>query len=313
MSSSANTIKVFSLLGPTASGKTNLALQLAEHLPIEIISMDSAMVYRHMNIGTGKPDSAILQRTPHHLIDIIEPDASYSAAKFRTDAVKLIHAIHARGKVVLIVGGTMLYFKALLMGLHDLPKANAAIRQKLAQQLKDKSLAYLYDQLKISDPPTAARLHVNDKQRILRALEVYQLTGKPLSEHLQQPISTLPFKFFHFALMPSVRLNLHQRIEKRFTEMLQLGFIDEVISLRKHYSLNLDHPAMRAVGYRQIWQYLDGQFDKVTMIARATAATRQLAKRQLTWLRHFDAITSLPMEAEDLRVQLLKRIEKVSG
>lgn len=273
-------------MGPTAAGKTALALQLAAELPCEIISVDSAMIYRGMDIGTGKPDADTLAKFPHHLIDICDPAESYSAACFCDDASAAIHEIISRGKIPLLVGGTMLYFRALLTGLSILPTADAAIRADLQAQLQQYGSIYLYEKLQVFDPQAAQRIHPNDPQRVVRALEVYYQSGKTLSEwHSHGVESFLQHPTMHIAIAPQDRSLLHQRISDRFHGMLAQGFIDEVKTLYNRGDLHKDLPSMRAVGYRQVWQYLDGELDYNAMQDRSIIATRQLAKRQLTWLR----------------------------
>lgn len=282
---------VVCLLGPTASGKTAAALALATRAPVEIISMDSALVYRDMDIGTAKPDADELAAVPHHLIDIIDPADSYSAAQFVNDANALIDAIRARGREPLIVGGTMLYYKALTQGLNDLPQADAAVRAELDQLAAERGWPALHSMLAEVDPVTAARLAPNDAQRIQRALEIHRLTGQPMSSLLARQAAGRTFdraagsRFRVIALEPSERAALHARIEARFDAMLEGGLIDEVERLRGRGDLHLGLPSMRCVGYRQVWEYLDGTTDYATMRERGIAATRQLCKRQITWLR----------------------------
>ena len=275
------------IMGPTASGKTAAALEIAKAMPVEIISVDSALVYRGMDIGTAKPSAEEMAAVPHHLIDIIEPTEAYSAARFREDAIRLVGDITARGKLPLLVGGTMLYFKALTTGLDDLPTANAAIRKRLEDEAAQMGWPKLHERLARLDPKTAARLKPTDAQRIQRALEIIELTGKPLSDqHSGAKKIELPFNLVSIALEPSDRLKLHERIAKRFDLMLKDDLlIDEVVKLRERGNLNLGLPSMRCVGYRQTWQYLDGEFDKKALREKGIAATRQLCKRQLTWLR----------------------------
>ncbi|OGT12610.1 MAG: tRNA (adenosine(37)-N6)-dimethylallyltransferase MiaA [Gallionellales bacterium RIFCSPHIGHO2_02_FULL_57_16] len=278
---------VIFLMGPTASGKTGLAVELAQRLPLELISVDSALVYRGMDIGTAKPDAATLAHAPHHLIDIIEPSGAYSAAQFRTDALKLMAEITSRGKVPLLVGGTMLYFKALQGGLSELPAADAGIRAQLDADAVRYGWPALHARLAEVDAETAARLNPADAQRIQRALEVFMLTGKPMSQHfIGGGADILPYRLLKVALLPSNRAVLHQRIAQRFDMMLEQGLVEEVRSLRRQYpTLSLSLPSMRCVGYRQAWQFLDGEFDLATLREKGIAATRQLAKRQMTWLR----------------------------
>ncbi|WP_258307833.1 tRNA (adenosine(37)-N6)-dimethylallyltransferase MiaA [Cupriavidus plantarum] len=279
------------LLGPTASGKTAAALALAERAPIEIISLDSALVYREMDIGTAKPTRAELDAAPHHLIDIVDPADSYSAAQFVEDAQPLIEDIRARGRLPLIVGGTMLYYKALTQGLNDLPRADAAIRAELDALAAARGWPALHAMLAEVDPVTAARLAPNDAQRIQRALEIHRLTGQPMSALLAREAAARTFtgsadaRFRVIALEPSDRAVLHARIAARFDAMLELGLIDEVKRLRARGDLHPGLPSMRCVGYRQVWEYLDGECDYDTMRERGIVATRQLCKRQITWLR----------------------------
>lgn len=274
-------------MGPTASGKTAAALEIARHIPCEIISVDSALVYREMDIGTAKPNAEELAGVPHHLIDILDPTASYSAMQFRNDALRLTQDIRARGKLPLLVGGTMLYFKALRDGLDDLPEADPAVRERLDQEAARDGVPAQHARLATLDPETAARLKPNDSQRIQRALEIIELTGKPMSALLaQKETETLPFTLLPLALEPSERAVLHERIARRFDLMLENdGLLDEVRRLRARGDLHLGLPSMRCVGYRQAWEYLDGQYDYAEMRERGIIATRQLAKRQITWLR----------------------------
>ncbi len=274
------------LMGPTASGKTTVALQLVEKFPCEIISADSAQIYRGMDIGTAKPDAATRKRVPHHLIDILDPIERYSAAQFRADALRLMHEICTRGKIPLLAGGTMLYFKALREGLSELPQSDPAVRAVIDALAQVSGWPALHEELSRIDPITAARLAPTDSQRIQRALEICYLTGKPMSQVLRQSeIAVLPYRVTSLGLVPEDRAVLHQRIAERFERMLAGGLIGEVESLRGRYALNRSLPAMRCVGYRQVWQHLDGEFDARQMQEKAIAATRQLAKRQLTWLR----------------------------
>ncbi|XYI33518.1 tRNA (adenosine(37)-N6)-dimethylallyltransferase MiaA [Cupriavidus oxalaticus] len=282
---------VVCLLGPTASGKTAAALALAADAPVEIISLDSALVYREMDIGTAKPTPEELAAAPHHLIDIIDPVESYSAAQFVADAGRLIGEIRARGNVPLIVGGTMLYYKALTQGLNDLPQANPAVRAELDQLAAERGWPALHAMLAEVDPVTAARLAPNDAQRIQRALEIHRLSGQPMSALLARQAEGRTFagaadqRYRVIALEPSDRLALHARIAQRYDAMLANGFIDEVRRLRTREDLHPGLPSIRCVGYRQVWEYLDGECDFDTMRERGIAATRQLCKRQLTWLR----------------------------
>ncbi len=294
------------LLGPTASGKTGVAVELVQRLPCDIVSVDSALVYRDMDIGTAKPDAATQASAPHRLIDLIDPTESYSAARFRDDALAAMAEIAARGRIPLLVGGTMLYFKALREGLNALPEADPAVRAELDARGTAKGWPALHAELAEVDPETAARLKPNDSQRIQRALEVYRLTGRPMGEILRQGNEgTLPYRAIPLALVPSDRAVLHRRIAERFDAMLAQGFIDEVEGLRARYDLNLNLPSMRCVGYRQAWQYLDGEFGRDELREKGIAATRQLAKRQLTWLRSMDDLRVFDCLSSDLAGQVL--------
>ncbi|MBM5570919.1 MULTISPECIES: tRNA (adenosine(37)-N6)-dimethylallyltransferase MiaA [Deefgea] len=275
------------IMGPTASGKTAAAMHLLESgLPVELISVDSALVFKDMDIGTAKPTQAELERAPHHLIDIIDPTEVYSAAQFRLDALALMADITARGKVPVLVGGTMLYFNTLEQGMHDLPVANAELRAQLHVEADLIGWPAMHRKLAALDPITAARLEPTDTQRIERALEVCLLSGKAMSAILAEPArEILPYNLLKIALIPSDRAVLHQRIALRFDQMLDGGLFDEVKMLRERYLLSLDLPSMRCVGYRQAWEYLEGEIDRNTCREKGLAATRQLAKRQLTWLR----------------------------
>ena len=274
------------LMGPTASGKTQAALELLRLLPLEIINVDSAQIYRGMDIGTAKPDAATLARAPHHLIDILEPTQRYSAAAFRRDALRLMADISARGKIPLLVGGTMLYFKALREGLSVLPEADAAVRVTLDAEIAQHGVHHLHRQLAAVDAETAARLAPNDSQRIQRALEIYRLSGQPMSALLKlQAQHDMPYRILSFALIPSDRALLHARIATRFEQMLAHGLVDELRDLRQRHELHPDLPAMRCVGYRQAWRFMEGELNAAQLLESGLAATRQLAKRQLTWLR----------------------------
>jgi tRNA dimethylallyltransferase len=298
------------LMGPTASGKTAVALELATRLPVEIVSVDSAQVYRGMDIGTAKPDSATRDRVRHHLLDLIDPDQAYSAARFRIDALAAIAEIRARGRVPLLVGGTMLYFKALREGLSDLPPANAAVRARLDTRAADEGWRALHAELARLDPATAARLDPTDSQRIQRALEVYELSGRPISALQGARRSPAEAGFVSLALVPHDRAELHRRIANRFDAMLAAGLVDELSGLRRRFRLDASMPSMRCVGYRQAWQFIDGVCDHDELRARGTAATRQLARRQLTWLRSlqeqaFDAYA--PRVADDVAGWLVEQ------
>ena len=274
------------IMGPTGSGKTSLALEVARQYSVEIINVDSASIYREMDIGTSKPDDHALAVAPHHLINICDPTEAYSAAQFREDALALMHSITDQGKIPLLVGGTMLYHKALLQGLSDLPSADPDVRQHLEDILADKGLHYLHKQLEKIDPVAAQKIHPNDPQRIQRALEVFEVSGKPISVWWsEQTKNDLPFLLIKLATMPEERALLHKNIEKNFDDMLLRGFVEEVQRLKARGDLDLDKPSMRCIGYRQIWQYLDGELSYKEMRDKGVAASRQYAKRQLTWLR----------------------------
>ena len=284
------------LMGPTAAGKTDLAIELTKVLPCELISVDSALVYRGMDIGTAKPSKALLAEFPHRLIDILDPAQSYSAADFRTDALAAMADITARGKIPLLVGGTMLYYKALLEGLADMPPADPQVRAELEDEAARLGWQALHDQLAAIDPESAARIHPNDPQRLSRALEVYRVSGQTMTAHRQRQSAQsteagasgqgqLPYTVANLAIAPANRQVLHERIAQRFTQMLEQGFIDEVVALRSRSDLHAGLPSIRAVGYRQVWDHLDGKLTSAEMQERGIIATRQLAKRQFTWLR----------------------------
>jgi len=277
--------KAFALLGPTASGKSTLAMELAARFPLEIVSVDSAQVYRGMDVGTAKPSPAQRRRVAHHLIDLIEPMQSYSAGRFRADAVRAIGEIQGRGKVPLLVGGTMLYYKALAQGIDTLPSAEPGLRAQIDARAARHGWPALHADLAKVDAVTAARLSPNDAQRIQRALEVWELSGKPISELQKAEKPDLPFELKAFALMPEDRAELHRRIAERFDRMLKDGLVEELNTLRKENDLHAGLPSMRCVGYRQAWGYLEGEYGKAELREQGIAATRQLAKRQLTWLR----------------------------
>jgi tRNA dimethylallyltransferase len=276
----------FALLGPTASGKSRLALELAEKLPIEIVAMDSAQVYRGMDIGTAKPSAAERAKLPHHLIDLVDPDQSYSVGRWRGEAIQAVNGILERKKLPLLVGGTMLYYRALTSGLANMPGADPEVRAELDLSAARRGWPSLHAELAKVDPEAAQRIQPNDAQRIQRALEVYKLTGEPLSQIQLRKESPPPFPLKAFALIPE-RTELHARIAARFEAMLAAGLVDEVRSLKARFSLHPALPSMRAVGYRQVWEFLEGRFAEDELRNRGIAATRQLAKRQLTWLRSF--------------------------
>lgn len=290
-------------MGPTAAGKTDLALELAKRHPVEIISVDSALVYRGMDIGTAKPSADILTQFPHHLVDILDPTEPYSAGSFRDDALALMADITARGKIPLLVGGTMLYFKALQQGMAELPPADPAIRANLDAEAEEHGLAYLHRRLTEVDPTSAQRIHQNDPQRLQRALEVYELTGKTLTELTAEQSYSLPYAVTKVIIAPFNRAVLHQRIEARYRTMVADGFVDEVKQLFDREDCHPQLPSIRAVGYRQAWSYLAGEYDQDTFIYKAIVATRQMAKRQITWLRAqqdgvwFDSGPGLPVAA----------------
>jgi tRNA dimethylallyltransferase len=283
-------------MGPTASGKTRLALALADAFPIEVVSVDSAQIYREMDIGTAKPSLAERRAVPHHLIDIIDPTESYSAARFRADTLRLMKEITARGRIPLLAGGTMLYFKALREGLSELPESDPGVRERIDTEAAARGWPALHAELATVDPETAARLKPTDAQRIQRALEVFRISGKPMSQLLGRgKPEGLPFRLIELALVPSDRGALHQRIEARFDTMLKDGLVEELQLLRERHALRSTLPSMRCVGYRQAWQFLEGDIKHDELRDRGIFATRQLAKRQLTWLRatpaqHFDCL-----------------------
>lgn len=300
------------IMGPTASGKTDLAIKLVQEHQCDIISVDSAMIYKGMDIGSAKPGADELAKAPHRLIDICDPLESYSAAQFREDALSEMADIVASGRTPLLVGGTMLYYKALLEGMGNLPDSDPAIRQQLQQRLDNEGLSMLHHELKEVDPVAAHRIHENDTQRTLRALEVYAITGKPLSQlHQEQKEQEFPYAVTQIAIAPEDRAVLHQRIETRFRQMMEQGFLEEVQGLYERDDLHADLPAIRSVGYRQLWQHLDGELDLEEAIERAIIATRQLAKRQFTWLRswpnlHLINSQESPSEIYHNVMQLLK-------
>jgi tRNA dimethylallyltransferase len=289
------------LMGPTASGKSTLAVQLALAFNGEIISVDSALVYRGMDIGTAKPTLKERAGVSHHLIDILDPTEAFSTGQFRTKALALMAEITQRGRIPILVGGTMLYFNALINGLAVLPEADPLIRAKLDEELKTLGKEVLHQRLASIDPESAARIHPNDPQRIQRALEVYEISGKPLTAYFNDAQQTeIPYQKIKLIIAPNERKALHDLIARRFTQMLEQGFIEEVEALMNRADLTEKMPSIRAVGYRQIWSYLHGEYDKATMIEKAIAATRQLAKRQFTWLRRETDALSLQTDQADL-------------
>jgi tRNA dimethylallyltransferase len=302
------------LLGPTASGKSAVALHLARRFPAEIVSVDSAQVYRGMDLGTAKPDAAIRAEVPHHLIDVLDPTGSYSAGRFRADALALVESIHARGRVPILAGGTMLYFRALTRGLAELPAAHPGIRARIEERAARLGWPRLHAELARIDPVTAARLEPSDAQRIQRALEVHEVSGRALSEWHREGGGPAPgFEALRISLEPSERAELHRRIAERFAAMLAAGLVDEVKALRGRLELDASLPSMRCVGYRQVWQTLEGEASAATLEARGIAATRQLAKRQLTWLRAMADVERFDCLRPDLAQAVAERAERFLG
>ncbi len=305
--------KAIFIMGPTASGKTALAMSLAQTLPIEIISVDSALIYRGMDIGTAKPTAQELETAPHHLLDLLDPLESYSAADFRRDALEKMAEITARGNIPVLVGGTMLYFKALLEGLSPLPPADPTIRKQIEDRAKIEGWETLHQELCHSDPQAGARIHPNDPQRLTRALEVFLISGKTLTELTKISGETLPYEVSQFAIAPVERDVLHQRIEQRFQQMLDDGFEQEARRLYQRGDLHADLPSMRCVGYRQMWSWFDGEIDYNEMVFRGICATRQLAKRQMTWLRGWQDIVWLDsLQPEQAREKVLNVIRAIT-
>ncbi len=311
------------LMGPTAAGKTDLALALADALPCDLISVDSALIYRDMDIGTAKPEPALLARYPHRLIDIRDPAQSYSAAEFRDDALAAMAESTARGRIPLLVGGTMLYYKALLEGLADMPPADPEVRAALEAQAAAEGWGALHRELARVDPVSAARIHPNDPQRLVRALEVYRVSGLTMTAHREQQhaenrvaeapgADRFPYTVARLAIAPTHRSLLHARIAERFRLMLEQGFVEEVESLRARGDLHARLPSIRAVGYRQVWDYLEGRLSRADMEERGIVATRQLAKRQFTWLRGWNGLHWLDSLACDNLPRALKYLEAVS-
>jgi len=294
------------LMGPTASGKTNLAIELCQALPCDIISVDSALIYKGMDIGTAKPTAKELAQAPHRLIDILDPAQRYSVAEFRRDALHQMEGITARGRIPLLVGGTMMYYKALVDGLSPLPPSDQAIRAQLVSQAAEQGWQILHNELARIDPESAKRIHPNDPQRLIRALEVYHLTNQSMSDLQKIKSDPIPYRISQFCIAPQDRALLHQRIAQRFEQMLAQGFQQEVEQLRGRGDLHLDLPSMRCVGYRQMWQYLDGQFEHKALLEKGIAATRQLAKRQLTWLRGWEKTHVLDTFAKDNLTNVVK-------
>lgn len=304
-------MKAVLLLGPTASGKSAVAMALARALPAEIVSVDSAQVYRGMDVGTAKPSAAERSEVAHHLIDIVEPTDAYSAGRFREDALPMVREIHARGRLPILVGGTMLYFRALTHGLANLPRADPDVRRELEGRAANEGWQALHAELVQVDPQTAARLHAGDSQRIQRALEVYRLTGRPLSQlQADGQGAPAPFDSIAISLEPSERAVLHERIGARFGKMLQRGLLEELQALRERHALAAPMPSMRAVGYRQAWQVLEGEAPPQTLAERGIAATRQLAKRQLTWLRSMQDLERFDCLRTDLDEVVVRRVQR---
>lgn len=301
---------VICLMGPTAAGKTALAMALCDTLPCDIVSVDSALIYRDMDIGTAKPSAIELQQYPHRLIDIRDPAESYSVAEFCRDALTEISNIRDQGRIPLLVGGTMMYFKGLIEGISPLPEADADIRQQIEQEAQTFGWHYMHQQLLACDPQSGQRIHQNDPQRITRALEVFRLTGNTLSQLTATKGNKLGGDVLQLAIAPIERKTLHNRIELRFKQMLAQGFKDEVKSLMLRDDLHENLPAIRCVGYRQMWQHLKGEYDEQEMIFRGVCATRQLAKRQLTWLRKWPDLTWLTMEDDNNLAQVLTMVEQ---
>ncbi len=300
---------VLFLMGPTASGKTALAVELVRRWPFEIISVDSAQVYRGLDIGTAKPDQATRRLAPHRLIDIRDPAEAYSAGEFRTDALREIAAIQAAGRIPLLVGGTLLYFRALERGLAELPSADPALRARLAAEFAEQGSVALHARLARLDPAAAARIHAHDRQRIQRALEVRELTGRSLTELCARPRNEiLSFQIIKLIVVPAERQILHERIERRFRAMLEQGFVAEVERLKARGDIGLERPALRSVGYRQVWAYLEGSLDKAAMVERGIVATRQFAKRQLTWLRAEKEASWLNSQGDNLLEAVIARL-----
>ncbi|ABG42477.1 tRNA delta(2)-isopentenylpyrophosphate transferase [Paraglaciecola sp. T6c] len=294
------------LMGPTASGKTALAIELCQALPCEIISVDSALIYKGMDIGTAKPTAEELAQAPHRLIDILDPVQSYSVAEFRRDALAAMQDITQRGRIPLLVGGTMMYYKALTDGLSTLPQADPLVRAEIEKQAEKNGWQALHQELQGIDPVSAQRIHPNDPQRLSRALEIYRISGKSMTELSLNKQPSAPYQFSQFAIAPSDRHILHDRIAQRFDIMLNSGFEDEVIELKSRADLHLDLPSMRCVGYRQMWQYLDGENIYQEMREKGLAATRQLAKRQLTWLRSWQNLHWLDTFSKDNLTNVMK-------
>jgi tRNA dimethylallyltransferase len=305
------------LLGPTASGKTALAIEIVKRLPCEIINVDSAQIYRGMNIGTGKPDAATLAEAPHRLLDFLDPAQAYSAAQFRSDALREMADIQRRGRIPLLVGGTMLYFKALRDGLAQMPGADAQVRQRIADMAQSGGWAHVHAQLQEVDPESAARIHPHDPQRLQRALEIFLVSGKSMTQwHLEsraEPgLANIPFDLHFLSIQPGSRGVLHDRIAARFLRMIDEGLVDEVQTLRARGDLTLALPSMRAVGYRQVWQYIEGELSFDGMVEQGIIATRQLAKRQITWLRSWENLRDFDSENPETLELVLKFVDRIA-
>lgn len=316
MNSSSSKPNVICLMGPTASGKTSLAIDLVQQHPMQIVSVDSAQIYRQMDIGTGKPEQEILEVAPHRLIDFVDPAVPYSASQFRTDAFREIDEILDSGDTPLLVGGTMLYFRVLRDGLADMPHANPEVRREIENLAQEQGWEAVHRQLALVDPESAARIHPNDPQRIQRALEVYRVSGETMSSlHTQMQAkqeARLPYNLHFFAIQPADRGALHAQIEARFRQMLEQGLVDEVQALRSRGDLTQQLPSIKSVGYRQVWQYLEGEIDYDGMLEKSIIATRQLAKRQLTWLRSWPSLQSLSDSSAQSVQRVLKYTDAIS-
>lgn len=305
------------LLGPTASGKTDLAIEIVQRLPCEIISVDSAQIYKEMDVGTGKPDAATLARAPHRLIDFLDPAQAYSASQFRHDALREMGAIRDAGKIPLLVGGTMLYFRALRDGLAQMPASDAQVRQEILVKADREGWAAVHAQLAAVDPESAQRIHPNDPQRLQRALEIYLVSGKSMTVHhnhqnVAQAAAELPFDLHFFAIQPQERAVLHERIATRFGRMIEQGLVAEVERLYARGDLDLSLPSMRAVGYRQAWRHIAGELSFDAMVEQGIIATRQLAKRQITWMRSWENLSSFDSEDSKTLDLLLNSINRVA-
>ena len=301
-------LPVIAIMGPTASGKTGLAIDLAKQLDGEVISVDSALIYRGMDIGTAKPDAEEQDGIPHWLIDTHDPAESYSVSAFFDDAIKHVEVTRSRGKVPILAGGTMMYFNALINGIAPLPQGDSQTKSQIEEEAKTVGWDAMHKQLNEVDPVCGSRIHPNDPQRITRALEVYRLSGRPLSWWQEQPVKKTPFDVHQFAIAPNQRSQLHERIKRRFHKMIALGFKQEVEKLYNRPDLHLNMPAIRSVGYRQMWEHLDGNLSEPEMVERGIIATRQLAKRQLTWLRSWKSLTWLETFDENRLDKILVKV-----